>query len=67
MSEYNGWKNRQTWAASLYCYSREDVEWLREELEATAAELPPYISEFLQIDEIDWEELLQHYEDNEDE
>ena len=60
MERYNGWPNRITWKASLYCSDAEDVQILKESLEEALESLPIHIADFLQegYNEIDWDYLL---------
>ena len=57
---YNGWPNRITWKASLYCSDAEDVQILKESLEEAIESLPTHIADFLQdvYEDIDWNRLL---------
>ena len=67
MSTYNGWPNRATWKASLYCESKNDVVYLKEHLEEMLSTLPLPISDFLQeaYNDVDWEYLLDSFSDEE--
>ena len=71
MTTYNGWPNHETWVASLYCESLEDVRSLREYLEEIAAGLPLPAMDLLTsaIAEVDWYRLEEVFspESNNDE
>ena len=59
MTTYNGWPNHETWVASLYCESFEDVCSLREYLEEIAADLPLPAMDLLlsTVASVNWEYL----------
>jgi hypothetical protein len=59
MTTYNGWPNHETWVASLYCESLEDVCSLREYLEEIAADLPLPAMDLLlsAVASVNWEYL----------
>ena len=59
MTTYNGWPNHETWVASLYCESLEDVRALREYLEEIAAGLPLPAMDLLlsAVASVNWEYL----------
>jgi hypothetical protein len=65
MTTYNGWPNHETWAVSLYCESREDVQALREYLEEIAADLPLPAMDLLlsAISEVNWACLEKAFAD----
>jgi hypothetical protein len=46
--------------------SREDVEAARYTLEEAVDQLPDYLRDFVSVDLVDWEELLEHFEDEEE-
>lgn len=67
---YNGWTNRATWLVSVWFNpeSREDVEAARYAIEEAEDNLPDFMRDFLCTSEIDWDELLAQFdEENEDE
>jgi hypothetical protein len=70
MTTYNGWPNHETWVASLYCESLEDVRALREYLEEMPFfDLPLPVMDLLlsAMAEIKWDYLERSYaEDNAD-
>jgi hypothetical protein len=43
--------------------SREDVEAARYTLEEAVDQLPDFLRDFVSVDLVDWEELLEHFED----
>ena len=66
---YNGWTNRATWLVNVWGNpeSREDVESLRAMLEEQYDELPNGIlKDMLDLSEINWNELLEHFEEEEE-
>lgn len=69
-SDYNGWTNRATWLVNVWGNpeSRDDVEMLRDMLQEQYDELPNGIlKDMLDLDEINWEELLSHFDDEDEE
>ena len=64
----NGWTNRATWLVNMWFepQSKEDVAMAREEFENTVDNLPAWLRDFVDQD-IDWEEIEEHFEDIEDE
>lgn len=66
---YNGWTNRATWLVNVWFNpeSKEDVIYAREALEEAAENVPNFLRDFLCIDEINWDELESHFEDEETE
>ena len=69
MTNYNGWTNRETWLINVWFNpeSKADVEMAREQLEADIDQLPDYLKDFINDSVIDWDELLEHFEDKESE
>lgn len=66
---YNGWKNRATWLVNVWGNpeSKRDVESLRDMLQEQYDELPNGIlKDMLDMSDIDWDELLSHFEDEEE-
>jgi len=65
---YNGWTNRATWLVNVWFNpeSRSDVEMARETLESAIDDLPDFLKDFVDTD-INWDELLEHFEDEESE
>jgi hypothetical protein len=65
---YNGWTNRATWLVNVWFNpeSRDDVEMARETLESAIDDLPDFLKDFVDTD-INWTELLEHFEDEESE
>ena len=77
MSDYNGYRNRETWLVHLWYNpeSLEDVEnarvSLEEDIERVAESLPPHVKDLLspweQYDQIAWYELENLFKDKENE
>ena len=65
---YNGWANRATWLVDVWFSpeNREDVELAREVIEEAEDNLPDFMRDFLCTDEINWNELLDHVEDDDE-
>ncbi len=67
---YNGWTNRATWLINVWGNpeSRADVEMLRDSLEEEYNAMPDGIlKDMLDLSEINWDELLEHFEEEEEE
>lgn len=65
---YNGWTNRATWLVSMWFSpeSRADVELAREVIEEAEDAVPDFLRDFLSTSEINWPELLSHFDENEE-
>lgn len=61
---YNGWTNRATWLVNVWFNpeSKDDVLMARDTLESAIDELPDFLRDFVDTD-INWEELMEHFED----
>ena len=71
MSDYNGWTNRATWLINIWFNpeTREDVTMARETFEEAVSELAStnaWLSDFIDTD-INWNELMGHFEEEENE
>ncbi len=68
-TKYNGWTNRETWLINVWFNpeSKSDVEMAREQLESDIDQLPDYLKDFINDGEIDWDELLEHFDDESEE
>lgn len=67
---YNGWTNRATWLVNVWGNpeSRQEVESLRYHIEEEYDNMPDGIlKDMIDINEINWDELLEHFEDEEEE
>lgn len=68
-TKYNGWTNRETWLINLWFNpeSKADVVMAKEQLESDIDNLPDYLKDFINDGNIDWDELLEHFDDDESE
>jgi len=66
---YNGWTNRATWLVNVWFNpeSREDVESARYAIEEAEESIPDFMRDFLCTDEINWDELMEHFEEETEE
>ena len=66
---YNGWTNRATWLVNVWFNpeTREDVESARYAIEEAEESVPDFMRDFLCTSEIYWSELLEHFEETEEE
>ena len=67
---YNGWANRETWLIEVWFNpeSRDDVEFARGIIEEEYNNLPSgALKDMCDIERIDWEQLLQQFEEEEEE
>lgn len=65
----NGWANYSTWLFNVWFEPQtvSDVEGGKEMLEAAQDSLPDYAKDFMDISSIDWDELLDHVKEEEEE
>ena len=65
---YNGWTNRATWLVNVWFNpeSRADVESAKEAIEEATDAMPDYMRDFLCTDDINWDELFEHFEEDEE-
>jgi hypothetical protein len=66
---YNGWTNRATWLVNVWFNpeSREDVESARAAIEEAEDAIPDFMRDFLCTSEINWGELLEHFDEEAEE
>ncbi len=66
---YNGWTNRATWLVNVWFNpeTREDVESARYAIEEAEESVPDFMRDFLCTSEINWSELLEHFEETAEE
>lgn len=66
---YNGWTNRETWLVNVWFdpTCRADVEMARETLEEAVGNLPSFLVDFVSTDLVDWDQLLEHFDEEEEE
>lgn len=76
MKGYNGWKNHATWAASMWItelgfdFTTDGVYAFKEYLESICDEITSryyFIADFICIDEISWDELVEAANEGEEE
>lgn len=66
---YNGWTNRETWLVNVWFNpeSRSDVESAKYMIEEAYDALPDFMRDFCDINAINWNELAEHFDEEEDE
>ena len=66
---YNGWPNRETWLVNVWFNpeTKQDIDWLQEELEEKYYKLEPFWQDFIWFQDIDWDRLRDSMEDDEEE
>lgn len=66
---YNGWTNRATWLVNVWFNpeSKDDISSAREAIEEASENVPDFLRDFLCTDEINWDELESHFEEEEEE
>ena len=65
---YNGWTNRETWLVNVWFdpTCREDVEAARYTLEEQYDAIPDGpLKDMVNLDAVNWDELLEHFENEE--
>jgi len=68
--KYNGWTNRATWLVNVWGNpeSRSDLDMLKADLEEQYDALPNgIIKDMLDLDEINWEELAEAFDEEKEE
>ena len=68
--KYNGWTNRATWLVNVWGNpeSRDDLDMLKVDLEEQYDALPNgIIKDMLDLDEINWEELAEAFDEEKEE
>ena len=65
---YNGWTNRATWLVSVWFSpeNRADVQLARDAIEEAEDNLPDFMRDFLCTNQINWNELMNRFEDDEE-
>lgn len=66
---YNGWSNRETWLINVWFNpeSPEDVDSIESQVMDDYEQLPDYIKDFVDIGQINWQELKDAVAEPEDE
>ena len=66
-NEYNGWTNRATWLVNVWFNpeSVEDVDSIKDRVEEEWNNLSGFFKDMIDIDDINWKELRDHFEDEE--
>ena len=61
MSDYNGWKNRETWLINVWFNpeSPDDIDAIEEQFNQDFDSLPDYMKDFIDSSAIDWDELRE--------
>jgi hypothetical protein len=61
---YNGWTNRETWLVNVWFNpeSKSDVYYAQACIEEQYEALPDFMRDFVNLDAINWDELLEHFE-----
>lgn len=64
---YSGWTNRATWLINVWFNpeSKSDVQYAREQFEEAVDSLPDFLRDFID-DDINWNELESHFEEEEE-
>ena len=66
---YNGWTNRETWLVNVWFNpeSRDDVIMAHEIIDEQYDSIPDgVIKDMIDIESINWDELMGHFEEPED-
>lgn len=68
MSNYNGWKNRETWLINVWFNPEKesDIDAIREQFETDFDVLPDYMRDFIDYNAIDWDELRESVAEEEE-
>lgn len=64
--KYNGWTNRATWLVNVWYNpeSKSDIKYAKYDLEEQVESMPNgVLKDMLCIEDINWDELLEHFED----
>ena len=69
---YNGWRNRETWLVNIWYnpVTKSDIDWIQEHLEDqyyTSEALQGFWNDMIDFNAIDWDELREAMEDEEEE
>lgn len=66
--EYNGWTNRETWLVNVWFNpeKKSDIDFARESIEQDVNNLPDYLKDFIDINSIDWRQLYDHVQNDDD-
>ena len=66
---HNGWRNRETWLVNVWFdpETASDLEAAKETLENAVDECPDFLRDFIDLSCIDWQELEDGLEGEEEE
>lgn len=69
---YNGWRNRETWLVNIWFnpVTKSDIDWIQEHLEDqyyTSEALSGFWNDMIYFNHIDWDELREAMEDEDEE
>ena len=65
---HNGWTNRETWLVNVWFSpeTKSDIDFARESIEQDINNLPDYLKDFIDVNSIDWVQLYEHVQDEQD-
>lgn len=65
---YNGWRNRETWLVNVWFNPETagDLEMAKETLENAVDDCPTFLQDFIDLSCIDWQELEDSLESEEE-
>ena len=69
---YNGWRNRETWLVNIWFnpVTKTDIDWIEEHLEDqyyNSEALQGFWNDMINFNSIDWDELREAMEEEEEE
>jgi hypothetical protein len=65
---YNGWTNRETWLVNVWFNpeSKSQLESIKDQIESDVSTLPDYLKDFVDTDRINWTELEQYHQEEDE-